>query len=113
MNVTRTTFLHTFSGTRLLAAALLLGSSLVGTPLLAAQNGQVATSAQSMATTHGSEALEVSSSRINGRIDWDVDYPSQLAPQPVHAATPATNVAVSATAGCAQAGNCALKAVQP
>jgi len=41
----------------------------------------------------------VSSSRINGRIDWDVDYPSQLAPQPVHAAS--QKVTVSATAAAA------------
>jgi hypothetical protein len=113
MNATHTSFHPTFSGRRLLAAALLLGATVVGTPLLAAENGPVTTNARTVAATRGSEALEVSSSRINGRIDWDVDYPSQLAPQPVHAATPTDNLAVSATAGCAHAGNCVLKAVQP
>ena len=32
------------------------------------------------------EVREVSASRINGRIDWDIDYPSQLAPQSIEPA---------------------------
>jgi hypothetical protein len=105
MNVIYSSNYRRFSTKRLLATALLLGAALVATPLLAAQTAQadavvqVAAQAQSLAAARNSEALEVSSSRINGRIDWDVDYPSQLAPQPVHAAS--QKVTVSATAAAA------------
>jgi len=105
MNVTYSFNSRRFSAKRLVATALMLGAALVATPLLAAQTAQadavvqVAVQAQSLAAARNSEALEVSSSRINGRIDWDVDYPSQLAPQPVHAAS--QKVTVSATAAAA------------
>lgn len=103
MNVTYSSNYHRFSARRLVATSLMLGAALVATPLLAEQNAQAeavaqaAVQAQSLAAAHNSGALEVSSSRINGRIDWDVDYPSQLAPQPVQSARHAQDVAVFAT----------------
>ncbi|KLD62846.1 hypothetical protein [Dyella japonica] len=95
MNVTQSS---TFSAKRLLATALMLGATVVAGPLLATENTQSNAAPQAAAQTRNSEALEVSSSRINGRIDWDVDYPSQLAPQPVHTARHADHVAESAAA---------------
>ncbi|AIF45942.1 hypothetical protein [Dyella japonica] len=34
-------------------------------------------------SSHGEAHVE-GDSRVNGRSDWDVDYPSQLAPQALH-----------------------------
>ena len=104
VNVTYSSNYRRFSGKRLVATALILGAASVASPLLAAQNAQADVVAQaamqssSPTAAHSSEALEVSSSRINGRIDWDVDYPSQLAPQPVQAARHADDVAAPAAA---------------
>jgi hypothetical protein len=101
MNVTYSSIHRTLSAKRLLATALVLGASLVATPLLAADNTQAHAAPQASTPTRNSEALEVSSSRINGRIDWDVDYPSQLAPQPVDTARHVGHVAESASAAAA------------
>jgi hypothetical protein len=100
MNVTYSSLQRTFSAKRLLTTVLMLSAGLAATPLLAVENIQpnaVAPAAVATQTRH-SEVLEVSSSRINGRMDWDVDYPSQLAPQPVHVTSQAEGVAVSAPA---------------
>lgn len=103
MKVTHSSLHRSFSAKRLLATALMLGAGVAGTPLLAVENIQpnAVPTAAVPTQTRNSEVLEVSSSRINGRIDWDVDYPSQLAPQPVHAAQHAESIAVSATAAAA------------
>lgn len=53
----------------------------------------VPVSAQHPMPRHKDEQLTVSDSRINGRTDWDVDYPSQLAPQ----ALPMPDTATSRT----------------
>lgn len=98
MNVTYSSIQRTLSAKHLLATALMLGATLVATPLLAADNTLANAVPQAATQTRNSEALEVSGSRINGRIDWDVDYPSQLAPQPVVTARQADHAAESASA---------------
>lgn len=88
---------------RILASTLLL--ALASSPLLAAQGASPAAGAEPTMTSsapHGEPVSEVSSSRINGRSDWDIDYPSQLAPQPVRPSGQASAVRVN-TSGSAPA----------
>jgi hypothetical protein len=61
---------------RIAASALML-LALGSSPLFAGQPAATTQQSQSLTT-------EVASSRINARGDWDVDYPSQLAPQILH-----------------------------
>ena len=64
---------------RITATTLMLALTLASGPLLATgKTDPGAPSAQASNTVHDEEP---SSSRINGRADWDIDYPSQLAPQ--------------------------------
>lgn len=84
---------------RILASTLLLAvasSSLVAAQGASPVSGAERTSTSNAHTTSRSEPVsEVSSSRINGRSDWDIDYPSQLAPQPVQPTRQAGTVALS------------------
>lgn len=97
-------------GKRILSGTLLLALGLASSPLLAAQTGGPLSGADSTATSHAQNepVNEVSSSRINGRSDWDIDYPSQLAPQPVRPSGQA-----SAVAGSTQALNISGSAPAP
>lgn len=69
------------SHTRLIGAALALAFTLAGSPLLAAE-----VHASQPHPAASAKADDVSPSRINGREDWDTDYPSQLAPQVIRPA---------------------------
>jgi hypothetical protein len=79
---TRTALSHK----RIVTRALMLALGLAAGPLLAGQS--VATEApthgilkcHALHASRSDDQGEVSSSRVNGRADWDVDYPSQLAP---------------------------------
>lgn len=90
----RTTPTHRGIATSVLLLALGLASS----PLWAAEHGEPTpleasaqtTQARTLATIDASN--DASSSRINGRADWDVDYPSQLAPQAIHPVQPASGM---------------------
>jgi len=91
---------------RILASTLLL--ALASSPLLAAQGASHAAGAEptspsnARSAPHREPASEVLSSRINGRSDWDIDYPSQLAPQTVLPSGQASAVVVN-TSGSAPA----------
>lgn len=84
---------------RILASTLLL--ALASSPLLAAQGASPVSDAERTSSSNAhtqsrSEPVsEVTSSRIHGRSDWDIDYPSQLAPQPVQPTRQAGAVVLS------------------
>lgn len=65
---------------RMIAVALSVALALTSGTLLAEETPQPGVSPQMGPSV---ESQEHSSSRINGRVDWDVDYPSQIAPQTV------------------------------
>lgn len=83
---------------RLVASSLILSLAFASSPLWAEQNASTtspangAQSSQLLNASRNEQANDVSPSRINGRLDWDVDYPSQLAPQPVHSSRTANTV---------------------
>jgi hypothetical protein len=82
---------------RFVASALAVALTLASGTVLAAQPaseavaGHIAPSPQSSQRVDGQDTFP---SRINGRSDWDVDYPSQLAPQSLHT-SPGTVSAVT------------------
>lgn len=76
---------------RMVVVALALALALTGETLFAAQAPQPAPSPQLASEIQSQTNLP---NRINGREDWDVDYPSQLAPQAVPPRYAATRVAV-------------------
>ncbi|MET3651242.1 hypothetical protein [Dyella japonica] len=84
---------------RLLASNLILALAFISSPLWAEENTAATSPANgaqrshTLNTSRNEQANDVSSSRINGRSDWDVDYPSQLAPQPVQSSRVANAVA--------------------
>lgn len=83
MNTPRSTLrLHKTVAISLLPALL----ALISAPLWAEETANDAPSHHP--SLHATER-NTTPSRINGRADWDVDYPSQLAPAPVEPA-PAT-----------------------
>lgn len=71
---------------RIVSTALMLALGITAGPLLAGQGAAAEAPAHStvkclaLHASRGDDKGDVSSSRINGRADWDVDYPSQLAP---------------------------------
>jgi len=93
---------------RLVASAVMLILSLTGGPLLAGQGvGTIASthiirSSQSLQGSRTDDVRAAPPSRINGRLDWDTDYPSQLAPEALDLPQ-ARDVAATATApACAE-----------
>lgn len=78
MSTQRFSTLVPSSHQRMAAGALALLLALAGGPSFAAERASSQTPPQPV---HGVASQDVSASRINGREDWDVDYPSQLAPQ--------------------------------
>lgn len=80
---------------RAVATALAVALALASQTPLAREAPQPGTSPQ-LVTRAGTP--ETSPNRINGRVDWDVDYPSQIAPQAVQPRPPSTRgAAVDAT----------------
>lgn len=85
-----------------LASALMLAATLGASPLWAAQsNGANPTTHTAMACQSApvakSDNHEISRSRINGRADWDIDYPSQLAPDALPSSYDMDSVAAGTT----------------
>ena len=95
------------AGALILALALTAGTALAEQP--AAGNGSVQSmqQRQSPPASQGNEGQDVSPSRINGRADWDVDYPSQLAPQAFHSTRASGTATTVAPAACANLDGCA------
>jgi hypothetical protein len=91
----------------------MLALSLAAGPVLAEQPGagngatQTTQPSRSQPAPQDAEGPEVSPSRINGRADWDVDYPSQLAPQAFHSARGKGSVAPIAPTSCNNIDGCA------
>jgi hypothetical protein len=110
MNVIRFSTPSSQSRRRIVAGAVTLALSLVASPLLAEQPGAVcgpAQTTQQRQSPQNNESQDASPSRINGRVDWDVDYPSQLAPQAFRT-TRATGAASAVTpAVCSNIDGCA------
>ena len=113
MNTSRFSTLTASSHQRIVARALIVALGLVGTPLLAGQTVDPkgpshAPSLRQLEPASRSDDQRIESgSRINGRLDWDVDYPSQLAPPE---RTPPRNIATVATMAaraCSAADECA------
>ena len=99
MTIERSSSPTTQSTKRLVAGSLILALAFASSPLWAEQGASAKSpvdnthSTQTLNASHSEQVNDVSSSRINGRLDWDVDYPSQLAPQPVHSSGTTTAVA--------------------
>ncbi|MFC4527788.1 hypothetical protein ISN76_06525 [Dyella halodurans] len=113
MNTSRFSTLAASSHKHIVARALILALGLVGTPLLAGQtvdpNGPSHAPSQRRPepASHSDDQRIESGSRINGRLDWDVDYPSQLAP-PERTSPRDAGAVVSLTApACSAADECA------
>ncbi|WP_266182873.1 hypothetical protein [Dyella humicola] len=113
MNTSRFSTLTALSHKRIVARALILALSLVGTPLLAGQTVDAkgpahgASQRQSVPSSRGDDKHDESGSRINGRADWDVDYPSQLAPPELKSPRDTDAVATLAAPACSAADECA------
>ncbi len=113
MNTARFSTLTALSHKRIVARALILALGWVGTPLLAGQTVDVkgpahtASQCQSMPGSRSDDQRNESGSRINGRADWDVDYPSQLAPPGRNSSRDTDAVASMAAPACNAADECA------
>ena len=113
MNATRSSTPIPPSHKRIVAGALILALSLTAGTVWAEQPAAGNSPAQTMQqhqlpqALQGSEVQDVSPSRINGRVDWDVDYPSQLAPQALHSTRGTGSVTTVAPAACANIDGCA------
>jgi len=66
----------------IVATTLTIGFSLLVDPVFAsgAPEPTCAPSSQQPTTSSANAADSAGTSRTNGRADWDIDYPSQLAP---------------------------------
>ncbi len=113
MNTARFSTPTALSRKRIVAASLMLALGFVGTPLLAEQTADAHGPAhttlhcESVPASRADDKRNESGSRINGRADWDVDYPSQLAPPERNSSRVANGVASVAGPACSAADECA------
>ena len=113
MNTARFSTHTALSRKRIVAASLMLALGSVGTPLLAGQTvdakgpAHTTSHCQSVPASRSDDKRTESGSRINGRVDWDVDYPSQLAPPERTSSRDAEGVASMAGPACSAADECA------
>lgn len=107
MNTSRFLVNAAHSGACTVARVILLIIGLSGGPLLATQAIGTNDSAHMIKprplpqVSHADGGCASSPSRINGRVDWDTDYPSQLAPEALEQPQARDTVATAAGLACA------------